>query len=131
MATRDASAPSIADAPRGRAVAPILTRLSQGLEAIAEAERDQLPLWLPVGLILGIGAWFALPDADAWTAFLLLAATGALASLAAAPGTRWGRALLLFSLAAALGCGLAWWKAERAAAPRLTRERMMVAINEA
>ncbi|HYJ51730.1 MAG TPA: ComEC/Rec2 family competence protein [Allosphingosinicella sp.] len=125
MATRDASAPSIADAPRGRAVAPILRRLSQSLEAIAEVERDQLPLWLPVGLILGIGAWFALPDADAWTAFLLLAVTGALASLAVAPGTRWGRALLLFSLAAAIGCGLVWWKAERAAAPRLERERMM------
>jgi competence protein ComEC len=125
MATRDASAPSIAGAPRGRAVASILRHLSQRLEAIAEAERDQLPLWLPVGLILGIGAWFALPGADAWTAFLLLAATAALAGLAAAPGTRWGRALLLFGLAAALGCGLAWWKAERAAAPRLTRERMM------
>ncbi|TMJ19254.1 MAG: ComEC family competence protein [Alphaproteobacteria bacterium] len=100
-------------------------RFSGRLEAIAEAERDQLPLWLPVGLILGIGAWFYLPDANAWTAFLLIAATGALAGLAAAPGARWGRAAMLFSLAAGLGCGLAWWKAERAAAPRLARERMM------
>ena len=125
MATRDASAPSIADAPRGRAVAPILERLSQSLEAIAESERDQLPLWLPVGLILGIGAWFYLPERNAWTAFLLLAATAALGGMALAPGRRWGRALLLFSLAAALGCALVWWKAERSAAPRLERERMM------
>jgi competence protein ComEC len=125
MATRDASARSIADAPRGRGGAPILRRLSQRLESLAEAERDQLPLWLPVGLILGIGTWFYLPDTNAWTAFLLLAATAALASLALAPGLRWGKAMLLFSLAAALGCGLIWWKAERAAAPRLERERMM------
>jgi competence protein ComEC len=99
--------------------------LSARLEIVAEAERDQLPLWLPVALILGIAAWFALPDRDSWIAFLLLAATAALAGLAAAPGTRWGRALLLFGLAAMLGCGLVWWKAERAAAPRLGRERMM------
>jgi competence protein ComEC len=100
---------------------PFFRRLSGQLEALAEAERDQLPLWLPVGLILGIGAWFYLPDANAWIAFLLLAAMAALASLAFAPGLRWGRALLVFSLAAALGCGLVWSKAERAAAPRLTR----------
>jgi competence protein ComEC len=99
--------------------------LSGRLETLAEVERDQLPLWLPVGLILGIGAWFFLSDPDAWTAFLLLAATFGLAGLAAAPGTRWGRALFLFSLAAALGCGLVWWKADRATAPRLARERMM------
>jgi len=96
-------------------------RLSDRLEALAEAERDQLPLWLPVGLILGIGAWFWLPDSNAWIAFLLLAGTAALASLALAPGTRWGRALLIFSLAAALGCALIWWRAESATAPRLER----------
>ena len=48
-----------------------------------------------------------------------------LGAVALAPGTRWGRALALFGFAAALGCGLIWWKAERAAAPRLERERMM------
>ena len=74
-----------------------MTWLSARLEALAEAERDQLPLWLPVGLGLGIAAWFALPDSRAWTAFLLLAAALALAPLALAPGTRWGRALLASS----------------------------------
>jgi len=127
MATRDASAPSIGSHPGGSRVthAPFFHRLSERLETLAEAERDQLPLWLPVGLILGIGAWFALPDANAWIAFLLLAFTAALAGLAAAPGTRWGRALLVFSLTAALGCGLIWRKAESAAAPRLERAGMM------
>ena len=102
----------------------LLQYLSARLEALAEAERDQLPLWLPVGLILGIGAYFYLSDWRQWTAFLLLASAVALAGVAAGP-TRWGRGLILFSLAAALGCGLIWWKAERAAAPRITRAQLM------
>ncbi|HYN46750.1 MAG TPA: ComEC family competence protein, partial [Allosphingosinicella sp.] len=86
------------------------------IERLFEAERAQLPLWLPVGLIAGIAAWFWLPDRPQWTAFLLLAAGAGLGLLALAPGTRWGRALAIFALAAALGCGLVWWKADRAAA---------------
>jgi competence protein ComEC len=95
------------------------------LEALFEAERAQLPLWLPVGLLTGIAAWFFLPDWPAWSAFLLLAGGAVLGLLALAPGTRWGRALALFSLAAALGCGLVWWRAEQAAAPRIERERLL------
>jgi competence protein ComEC len=95
------------------------------LEALFEAERAQLPLWLPVGLLAGIAAWFFLPDGPAWAAFLLLAGGGALGALASAPGTRWGRALALFSLAAAFGCALIWWRAEQAAAPRIEREQLM------
>jgi len=98
-----------------------MTSLSTRLESLADAERDQLPLWLPVGLGLGTAAWFALPDARAWTAFLLLAAALALAPQALAPGTRWSRALSIFGLAAILGCANIWWKAERSAAPVLSR----------
>ncbi|MFL6858916.1 MAG: ComEC/Rec2 family competence protein [Allosphingosinicella sp.] len=93
------------------------------LEAFADAERDQLALWLPVGLGLGVAAWFALPDRSAWTAFLCLCAAFGLAPLALAPGTRWGRAVVCFCLAAAIGLGNIWWKAERVAAPRLAREQ--------
>jgi len=125
MATRDASAPSIADAPRPSVRGAWLSRLSGRLEALADAERDQLPLWLPVGLIFGIGGWFWLPGPAAWIAFLLVAGALALAALALGWGTRWGRALVIFALAAALGCGLIWWKAESAAAPRIERARMM------
>jgi competence protein ComEC len=94
------------------------------IEALLDAERDQLPLWLPVGLGLGIAAWFALPGSVAWIAFLLGCAALALAGPAFAPGTRLGKAVLLFAAAAALGCGLIWSKAERAAAPRIERARM-------
>jgi competence protein ComEC len=100
-----------------------MTGLSRRLEALADCERDQLPLWLPVGLGLGTAAWFALPDARTWTAFLLLAAALALAPQALAPGTRWGRAVSIFCVAAILGCGNIWWKAERVAAPVLSHAR--------
>jgi competence protein ComEC len=100
-----------------------LLRLSGRLETLADAERDQLPLWLPVGLGLGTAAWFALPDARAWAAFLLLAAALALAPQALAPGTRWSRAVSIFCLAAMIGCVGIWWKAERSAAPVLSHPR--------
>jgi competence protein ComEC len=99
-------------------------RFGERLEGLFDAERAQLPLWLPVGLGLGIAAWFALPDADAWAGFLLAAAACFCAVLAAGWGTRWGRSLAIFALAAALGCALIWSKAERTAAPRLERPGM-------
>jgi competence protein ComEC len=111
---------------RGSRVKPGMTvfrALSRRLEALADCERDQLPLWLPVGLGLGTAAWFALPDSRAWTAFLLLASAMILAPQALAPGTRWARALSLFCLAALLGCGNIWWKAERVASPVLAQGR--------
>jgi competence protein ComEC len=103
----------------------VLASVSEHLETIAEAEREQLPLWLPVGLMLGIGAWFWLADARQWSAFLLVAGAVALAALALGAGTRWGRALAIFAITAALGCGLIWWQAERAAAPRVAHAQMM------
>ncbi len=98
-------------------------RLSEWLETRFDAERDQLPLWLPVGFGLGVAAWFAFPDANAWTAFLL-AAGALLFGFLAHTGTRWGKALAIFALAAALGCAHIWWKAERIAAPVLDHPQM-------
>ncbi|HEX8064786.1 MAG TPA: ComEC/Rec2 family competence protein, partial [Allosphingosinicella sp.] len=100
-----------------------MTLLSHHLESLADSERDQLPLWLPVGLGLGTAAWFALPDAAAWTAFLLLAAALLLVPQALAPGTRWARSVTIFCLAAILGCANIWWKSERVAAPVLAQPR--------
>jgi competence protein ComEC len=100
-------------------------RAGTWLERRFEAERDQLPLWLPVGMMLGTGLWFWLPDRWAWIAFLALALAAALGLAAFAGSTRVGRALAIFALAAAFGCGLIWWKAEQAAAPRLERAQML------
>jgi competence protein ComEC len=103
---------------------PAIAALNARLEALFEAERDQLPLWLPVGLGLGIAAWFALPDPAAWRAYLLAAGAVLLGVLAMAPATRWGRSIAIFALAAMIGCGLIWWKAERVASPRLAYPQM-------
>ncbi len=95
------------------------------LEALAEAERDQFPLWLPVGLLMGIAAWFWLPDRSGWIGFMAGMAALALGALATLRASRWGPAIRWFAAAAALGCALIWWTAERAAAPRVERAQAM------
>ncbi|SOB87015.1 competence protein ComEC [Sphingomonas guangdongensis] len=91
------------------------------LEAWLEAERDQLVLWIPVLLGTGIAAWFVLPDPASWTGYMLGGAGIAAAGLILPLGGRTGRLLMIGGIVAALGCGLAWWRAERAAAPVLAR----------
>lgn len=88
---------------------------------MAEAERGQLPLWMPVALGSGIAAWFLLPGRGAWVAFLLLALSIALAGMVLPWGTRIARAITGAGMLAMLGCALVWWRAERVAAPVLAR----------
>ena len=87
MATLGPVLPAFA-AARGR-----LSRLRAALEALAEAERDQFPLWLPVGLLGGIGTWFWLPDRTGWIGLVLGLAALALGALATMRASRWGPAL--------------------------------------
>jgi competence protein ComEC len=110
----------IATVPRQTRFGPIFAWANEALEAKADTERDQLALWLPVALGLGIAAWFTFAGASGWIAFLFAACALALAALAIAPGTRWGRALAIFCAVAALGCGNAWFEAARVAAPRIS-----------
>jgi competence protein ComEC len=66
------------------------------------AERDRLPLWLPVALAAGIALWFALPVAP-WR----LAAAAALLALcggAGVAGWRWPAGLLLMALLGMAAC---------------------------
>lgn len=114
-----ASAPSMPFAPRGRG-----WRLGSAVDRIEgwlEAERDQLPLWLPVMLGIGIAGWFVLPDRPSWTALIAAALGLALGGVAIGLARRAGFALLVGGLAIAGGCALAWAKAEWVAAPVLTR----------
>src|SRR3546814_4180883 len=126
----DRGAPRVAGGPRqtGRAAGwgRGFAKISERLEARFDAARDQLPLWLPVGLGLGLGiaAWFALPGANAWTAFLLAGGALLFAMLGLGLGPRCGNAVALFAFAAALCCAHIWWKAERVAAPVLEYARM-------
>jgi competence protein ComEC len=118
-------APSMAIPPRQTPVAhpilPVLQRVDGRLEAWLEAERDHLPLWLPVALGAGIAGWFAVPDRHGWIAFVLVALAIALAGVALGSGRRLGRILLLGGGAVALGCLLVWARATLVAAPVLER----------
>ena len=42
----------------GQSLFSRLLSLGPKLEGLADRERDQFPLWLPVGLILGVSVWF-------------------------------------------------------------------------
>lgn len=96
-------------------------RAGAGLERWLEAERDQLPLWLPVALGAGIMLWFLMPAPRGWgTAWLALGAIG-MGALAAGREGRALRVLGVGALTAALGLSLVWWRAEGVAAPVLAR----------
>jgi len=119
MADSAATAPSMAPGTLQTVRPP--HRFLQAMEALAEAERGQLPLWMPVALGLGIAMWFVLPGQGAWLAFLLLALSVALAGMVLPWGTRTARAVAVAGILAMLGCALVWWRAERVAAPVLAR----------
>lgn len=97
-------------APGGRQSG--LSRLLAAIEARLERERDQLPLWLPVALGLGVASWFILASRSSWSAFLLAGSAMALASLAFGRATRLFRSLGIFALVAVVGCSLVWVRAE-------------------
>jgi competence protein ComEC len=91
-----------------------------------EAERDQLPLWLPVALGSGIALWFVLDDPMQWIAAILALAGLALAAIAIGHGGRASRAVALVAGLAALGLGLAWWRASYVAQPVLARPAIVL-----
>ena len=91
------------------------------LETLLEVERDQLPLWLPVALGAGIVVWFVLGDPAQWIAVMLGLGAVGLAAVAIGRHGRASRAVALGCAVAALGIGLAWWRASAVAAPVLSR----------
>ena len=129
MASQNPLAPSIALGWLQTGRAGRIRAGSEAIERWLEAERDQIPLWLPVGLGLGIAAWFALPDMGKWLAFMAAAGGVAGFGFTLARGGRLGRVIGIFALIAMIGCGLIWFRAERVAVPRI--ERPMVAAFEA
>ena len=119
MASSAARAASIG-VPR-RTTAEWRAAAGEAIELKLEAEREQLPLWLPVAVLAGIAAWFVLPDERSWCAALLALAAVAVAGAACARGGRLPVVVATGALAVAIGLGLVWWRAERVAAPVLAR----------
>lgn len=121
----DATPPSMAFEPRqtsraGRGIAP-LRALFARVEAWLEGQREQVALWIPVGLGAGIAAWFALPARSDWLTFCCVAlAIGCLGLLLPA-GSRLRRMMALGGLLACAGCLLVWGKAVLWGEPPLAR----------
>jgi competence protein ComEC len=57
------------------------TGVGARIEAFFDIERDQIALWLPVSLGVGIAAWFALPNQAAWIGWMVAMAGIACAAL--------------------------------------------------
>ncbi len=91
------------------------------IENWLEAERDQLPLWIPVALAGGIAAWFALPDARWWLAFMVGCAGIAMAGVTIGQGARLARIVTVGAVVLAIGCALIWTRSLIVAAPVLDR----------
>ena len=104
---------------------PSWRRAADAVERWLEAERDQLPLWLPVMLGAGVTLWFALPLRWEWQAAALAALAFAAMAGAAHRGGRATMAILIAGIAVAAGIGLAWWRAERVAQPVLARSAVV------
>ncbi|MBB4616272.1 ComEC/Rec2 family competence protein [Sphingomonas abaci] len=121
MARSAAAAPSMAPTPGQipAAAGEIARRIGAAVERRLEAERDQLPLWLPVMLGLGVALWFVLPNPVAWRAAAWTALATGLAALVPWRGGRGWLAVALGALLVAAGVALAWSRAERVAAPVL------------
>lgn len=120
MASIAGDAPSMGPL-RGQIVVRGAGRVRDGIERWLEAEREQIALWLPVALGGGIATWFLLPDPLYWTAAMLAAAAAGLFALAGQGGGRLLRMLGIGGLVFALGLAVIWWRAERVAAPILSR----------
>jgi competence protein ComEC len=100
---------------------PRIRGIGDAVERWLEAERTQLPLWIPVGLGAGVAAWLVLRDQRQWTIAACVFAASGLAALALG---RRGRALRIAAVGALLamaGLALVWTRAERVAAPVLAR----------
>jgi competence protein ComEC len=105
-------------------IASLQTEAERGLvrlEQWLEHERDQLPLWLPVALGIGIAAWFFFRDDQAWAATIVGGLALALAGVAIGWQQRTGRLCLLGGLFLAAGCALIWARADSLTAPILMR----------
>ncbi len=119
MASTAAAASSMRPPRRQFGAGAKALRMHAELERWLEAERDQLALWVPVAMGVGVAAWFLLPDTHDWTIAALLLATVATAAAAVGRGDRASRAVAMGAVSALLGLGLIWARADRVAAPVL------------
>lgn len=121
----DATPPSMAFEPRQTPVrvrtGAIVGALFERLERWLETEREQLALWAPVGLGLGIATWFLLPDRNGWLGFCCLSLALVFIGTWLPAGARLRRMVIAGGLLACIGCILVWGKAVLVGEPPLAR----------
>jgi competence protein ComEC len=100
---------------------PRPTAWRASIEGWLEAERDQIGLWLPVALGIGIGLYFGLGQRWMWLAAMALLGGAGGGALAIGRGGRLASIVGWGALVAMLGLGLAWARAIEIAAPVLAR----------
>ncbi|MBJ7444639.1 MAG: ComEC/Rec2 family competence protein, partial [Sphingobium sp.] len=100
------------------------------MESWLEVEREQVPLWAPIGLGIGITAWFLLPDRMGWLAFCCGALALACAGVLLPDGARLRRLIVAGGMLACIGCALIWGKAVLLGQPPLARAVFTVVTGE-
>lgn len=117
--------PSMAFEPRQTSLmVEVATRLRAGFAGVErwlEKEREQVPLWAPIALGVGIAAWFAFPHRMAWLAFCCGALALACVGLLLPEGARLRRMMVAGGVLACMGCVLIWGKALMLGEPPLAR----------
>jgi competence protein ComEC len=101
-------------------------RIGAGVEAFLDSERDQLALWLPVGLGAGIAAWFVLDGSSGWVAWMIAMGAIAFGSVLLERGSRIQQIVLVGALSSLLGCGAIWVRAVWVGKPVLTHPLVAV-----
>lgn len=121
----DATPPSMAFRPRQTSVpiglAAFARRGAARVEKWLEVEREQIALWAPVALGIGIAAWFLLPDRGAWLGFACGALALACGGVMLPAGMRLRHMMVAGGLLACAGCLLVWGKAVLVGEPPLAR----------
>lgn len=98
-----------------------VSALADRVERYLERESEQIPLWLPVALGMGIVAWFVLPGPMHWMGWICACAGVTVLSQVPRTGGRLGRMLLLAGMLGAAGCLLVWARALLVGEPPIAR----------
>ncbi len=100
-----------------------LRRALEKIELVFEAERTQLPLWLPVLVGLGVATWFAFPLRLHWIAVIAFGLAVTFMAMIVGFRRRFARILFSVGMLVALGCGYMWVRADLVGAPVLDKPR--------
>lgn len=130
----NASPPSMAFEPRQTSLWRGAAAWARGalarVESWLETEREQAPLWAPIGLGIGIVAWFLLPDRMGWMAFCCGALAIACLGMLLPDGARLRRMIVAGGMLACIGCALIGGKAVLLGQPPLARAVFTVVTGE-